>query len=50
MVGSRELPGARLALEARNINPLDLALVVVNDIEPYITGTHERLRHLRGEA
>ncbi len=42
-------PGHGLSLEGRNMNPVELALVAVTDIEPYITGRIEWLRKQRGE-
>lgn len=42
-------PGYGLSLEAQSMNPLELALVVVDDIEPYISGRIEWLRKQRRE-
>lgn len=43
-------PGCRILLEARNIEPSELTLVGVEDVEPYIVGRNEWIREQRGET
>lgn len=38
-----------LVIEARDVSPDDVALVRVDDIEPYLAGRRAELRRLRGE-
>lgn len=40
----------RILLEAENINPSKMALVTVDDIEPYIAGRNQWIREQRGET
>ncbi len=43
-------PGYGIALEARNIDPTELHLVSVDDIEPYIAGRNQRIKEQREES
>lgn len=42
-------PEYSLSLEARNVDPAQLRLVTLTDIEPYIAGRNEWIRQQRGE-
>ena len=46
---ARQHHGHALVIEARNVRPDELALVTVDDIEPYLAGRRAWLRHKRGE-
>lgn len=43
-------PGYGIAIEARNIDPAELRLVSVDDIEPYIAGRNQRIKEQREES
>lgn len=45
-----EVPECRILLEGRNIDPSELALMAVEDVEPYIAARNERIREQRGET
>ena len=45
-----EGPECQILIEAQNIDPSELALVTVEDVEPYIAGRNEWTREQRGET